>query len=253
MKWDGYLRDPALVGFVPVERPGSRALVRSYYAYHADLLGLQGPPASGASVGGGRGAHPIVVLPTGERAMVRRYLRGGAVRHLNRDRYFGGHRSLAELRATEIARRAGVRTAMPLAASEQSRRVGYSACFATLWIPDAVDGATWLNQAGPELKRESLHEAGMQIGAMHGAGVAHPDLNLRNLLVTSDGAAPHVYVLDFDRARIYPDGVPGRRRERDLLRMERSAGKLGVEIRPEEWGAFRSGYGAGWPLRDALG
>ena len=238
--------DPLLADYAPLAGPGTRMLVRRGYEAHAALLGLRGaPPADGGWTGGGREPHPVVVLPGGERAVVRAFRRGGAVRHLVRARYFLGHRAFAELRAAEAARRGGVRTPLPLAAAERRARPGYTAWLATLWVPDATDAAARLRAADHAGRAAVLSEAGKQAGRMHAAGVAHPDLNLRNLLVRAD----EVYLLDFDRARVYPGPVPGGRRARDLLRLGRSVRKLGAPVGAAGWAAFREGYGAGWPLR----
>ncbi|HEV2147125.1 MAG TPA: lipopolysaccharide kinase InaA family protein, partial [Longimicrobiaceae bacterium] len=148
----------------------------------------------------------------------------------------------------------GVRTPLPLAAAEHRAGIGYTAHFATLWIPDARDAAAWLAEAAPPDRLALLREAGAQVGRMHRAGVAHPDLNLRNLLVTGgEGISPIVHLLDFDRARVSPGPVSPRRRAADLRRLARSVRKLGAPVGPGGWAAFREGYGAGWPPRLDLG
>ncbi len=237
--------DPLLADYALVVDGSARMLVRRGYEAHAALLGLCGAPEATAGwAGGGRAPHPVVALPDGEAAVVRTFRRGGAMRHLNGGRYFLGHRAFAEMRAAEAARRGGVRTPLPLAATERGARLGYTAHFATLWVPDARDLAARLADPGDRMRL--LAEAGRQVGRMHLAGVAHPDLNLRNLLVRH----ADVHLLDFDRARVYPGPVPGCQRERDLLRLARSARKLQAPVGPEGWAAFREGYGAGWPLRE---
>lgn len=242
--------DPLLAPYVLLTDGSARMLVRRGYEAHAALLGLRGTPeATAGRAGGGRAPHPLVTLPDGEAAVVRTFRRGGAMRHLNGGRYFLGHRAFAELRATEAARRGGVRTPLPLAATERRANLGYTAHFATLWIPDARDLAARLAETASDDGDRLLAEAGRQVGRMHLAGVAHPDLNLRNLLVRHTD----VYLLDFDRARVYPGPVPGCQRERDLLRLARSARKLRAPVGAAGWAAFREGYGAGWPLRDDLG
>ena len=241
--------DPLLADYALLAEGSARMLVRRGYEAHAVLLGLHGAPEATAGwAGGGRTPHPVVALPDGEAAAVRTFRRGGAMRHLNRGRYFLGHRAFAELRAAEAARRGGVRTPLPLAAAERGAGLGYTAHFATLWIPDALDLAGRLDEDDADATGV-LAEAGRQVGRMHLAGVAHPDLNLRNLLVRGG----EVYLLDFDRARVYPGPVPGCQRERDLLRLARSARKLRAPVGAGGWAAFREGYGGGWPLRGDLG
>jgi 3-deoxy-D-manno-octulosonic acid kinase len=252
MDWTRYTSDPALDAFVPVEENGARMLIRQGYEKHADRLGLHGAPSDVAdAVRGGRKSHPVVTLPSGERAVVRDYQRGGALRHLNRERYFVGHRSLEELRVTEHARQAGVRVPEVLAAAEQRVGVGYTATLTTRWIPNAGEFAAWLPGRTPEERARALHEVGRQIGMMHRGGVAHPDLNLRNILVREQGAT--AYLLDFDRGRLYARSVPPARRASGLQRLARSARKLAAPIDARGWAALREGYGAGWPLRSSLG
>ena len=198
-------------------------------------------------LGGGREAHPVVVLPTGEKAVVRRYHRGGLVQRINQTRYFGGNRAFDELRATERARTGGVRTARILAAVERPRTVGYTAMLATILIPGAREAAAWLGSAAGDAKLEMLREAGRQMVAMHQSGVAHPDVHLRNLLVADADGGPKVWLLDFDKARVHDGPVPRARRATDLRRLARSAHKLKADVDAEGWAALREGYGDGWP------
>lgn len=244
-----YTTDPVLEDFVELRGGRGRILVRRSYAEHAAELGLEGDPeGSGGMAAGGRAAHPLVELPGGERALVRRYHRGGAIRHVNRATYLRGRRSYHELWVTERARAAGVSVPFALAAAERRRRLGYSAWLATRWIPDACDLAEWLtDDAGGGRSAEAILEmVGRQISAMHEAGIAHPDLNLRNVLVGAGGG--DVYLLDFDRARVGAGPVPARRRRADISRMLRSARKLGVGVTAAGLRAMASGYGEGWPL-----
>ena len=244
-------------------------LIRRGYEPYAEYLGLaDAAPTSAETVAGGRQAHPVVVLPDGGRAVLRTYRRGGALRHLNRSRYFLGHRAFEELRATEQAARGGARVPRVLAATERRQKIGYTATLATDWIPDAQEVATWLLAATRDSRITVLCEVGSQIAQVHDAGVGHPDLNLRNLLVrergtgedgerhngahAGDEADPIVYVLDFDRAKLYRGPVPKTRRSRDLRRLARSARKLDAPIGAAEWAALRSGYGSAWPLADLV-
>lgn len=253
MNWTRYLCDPALAGYVPVERHGARALVLAELREQVEMLGLAaGPVEAEEVVAGGRVAHPVVRLPDGVRAVVRGYRRGGMVRHLNRERYLAGHRAFEELRVTARARRAGVRAPEVLAAVERPRGIGYTARLATRWIEGAHGLPEWLGAADPGRRAEVLGEAGRQVARMHAAGIAHPDLNLGNLLVR-ESSGGEVILLDFDRARLTDGAVAPGRRARDLLRLARSARKLRAPIDGAGWAALREGYGSGWPLRSPLG
>lgn len=175
------------------------------------------------------------------------------MRHLNRDLYFLGRRAMEELRATERARHAGVRAPEVLAATERRRGIAYTATLATRWIPDAVDLSLWIRGRSPVEVSGALFAAGSQLARMHAGGVAHPDVNLRNLLVAGSSGSLLVYLLDFDRARVGDGPVPRGRRSRDLLRLARSARKLRAPIGAAGWAALRDGYGDEWPLDRDLG
>jgi 3-deoxy-D-manno-octulosonic acid kinase len=240
--------------FLEIDRGLVRALVRRDCEAPLAWIGWESAPAGAERVGGGRAPHPVVVLPDGTRAVVREYLRGGMLRHLNGSRYFIGHRAMAELRATERARAAGVRVPEVLAAVERRRGVGYTAWLATRMVEGARELAGWLGGRGAAERRGVLAAVGREVGHLHRGGVGHPDLNLRNFLVTeAEDGAPAVYLIDFDRARLYEGAAPAMRRARDLRRLARSARKLRAGITPAEWAAVREGYGAGWPLRSDLG
>jgi 3-deoxy-D-manno-octulosonic acid kinase len=247
MDWKTYAGEHALADFVPLEHEGARMLVRRGYEDSARLLVEYKTLPAVETLGGGREAHPVVVLPTGEKAVVRAYHRGGLIQRVNASRYFGGNRAFDELRATERARTGGVRTARILAAIERPRTVGYTAMLATILIPGSRDAAAWLGGAAGDGKLEMLREAGRQMSAMHQAGVAHPDVHLRNLLVVDADGGPEVWLLDFDKARVHAGPVPRARRATDLRRLARSARKLNADVGAEGWTALRDGYGEGWP------
>jgi 3-deoxy-D-manno-octulosonic acid kinase len=187
------------------------------------------------------------------------------MRHLNPRRYFIGHRAFHELRVTERARAAGVRVPEVVAAMEKRAMIGYKAALATVLVPDAVELAGWLLARPPHGEVAAvLREAGRQMGMMHAAGIAHPDLNLRNFLVAGSevhviprsqatrdlqprGTTLAVYIIDLDRARAYDGPVPPLRRRRDLARLMRSIRKIDPPLPSDAMLALRAGYGEAWP------
>lgn len=226
-----------MMDFTPVSNGSARLLVRQGYEELAGVLVDAWEGRAEEWIEGGRVPHPVVALPDGGKAVVRRYRRGGMVRHLNRDRYFGGDRAADELRATEAARAGGVRAPEVIAAGRIDAFPGYRAMIATRLIPGVQDAAAALH--GGRDKTEVLWEAGQQIARMHGAGVAHPDLNLRNLLV---GEMWELWVIDFDRAQVVEAVVPRARRQRDLARLVRSFAKHGLPLNRVYRDALESGY-----------
>lgn len=243
MSWIDYLADPLLAEFAALEAGGgARVLVRRGREEELPVLLHTLGASGGPVVLGGRAAHPVVAMSDGELAVVRRYRRGGLMRHVNRDRYLRGHRAFDEVRATERARAGGVRTLEVVAGIEVPQRFGYRALLATVLLPGARDLAEFLAAEPSQAARSAaLREAGRQVGRMHAAGVAHPDLNLRNLLVTGR-EAPEVWIIDFDRARTWRGAVPADRRERDWKRLLRSARKLRAPVGAAEWRLLTEGY-----------
>jgi 3-deoxy-D-manno-octulosonic acid kinase len=242
--------DAALADFVPMVDGRTRLLVRRGWEDAAEHLSDPEQIQAEEVVAGGREAHPIATLPNGARVVIRRYRRGGMMRLVNRGLYFGGNRAFDELRAAERARAGGVRTPVVVAAIERPARLaGYRAWLATVLVAGGVDFAAWLAEQGGDqaLRRAALAEAGRQMALMHGAGVAHPDVNLRNLLVAPGEGDAEVYLLDFDKADVSATPVSGTRRERDLRRLARSARKLEAGLGPAHWAVFREGYGDDWP------
>ncbi|HEX8450857.1 MAG TPA: lipopolysaccharide kinase InaA family protein [Longimicrobium sp.] len=226
-----------MMGFTRVSVGSARLLIRDGYEGMAGVLVDAWEGRAEEWIEGGRAPHPVVVLPDGGKAVVRRYMRGGMVRHVNRDRYFGGDRAAHELRATEVARAGGVHAPEVIAAGRIAAFPGYRAMIATRLIPGVKDAATAL-LGGRDLN-EVLFEAGQQIGRMHAAGVGHPDLNLRNLLV---GKLGELWIIDFDRALVVEGVVPRARRQRDLSRLVRSFAKLGMPLSEVRRGGLEVGY-----------
>ena len=242
--------DATLADFVPMVDGRTRLLVRRGWEDAAEHLSDPDTISADETVSGGREAHPVATLPDGTRVVVRRYRRGGMMRLVNHGLYFGGNRAFDELRATERARAGGVRAPVVVAAIERPARLaGYRAWLATVFVPGGVDLAAWLAGVGGDEARTRavLREAGRQMALMHAAGVAHPDVNLRNLLVVAGEGGAEVYVIDFDRADVSATPVSAARRERDLRRLARSARKLQAPIAPDDWVAFYDGYGQEWP------
>ena len=246
--WGEYAQDEERPGFVALEEQGWRVLVRRGAEGWVSRV-VRGEEQPVAVVQGGRARHAVVAGPGGGRVVVRRYLRGGLLRHLNRELYFRGHRAFEELRVTERARQAGVAVPEVVFAAERHRGLAYSALLGTRLIEEAAGADRWIaGDADPALA--ALRAAGDQIRRMHDAGIAHPDLNLRNLLVSGAGGSDGVgvHLIDFDRARVTAHPTSRSRRARDLLRLARSARKLGVPLEGERWRALGEGYGAGWPF-----
>lgn len=234
----------------------ARGRVRA--AVRRDLADVLGPwllapvlatPAGAQAIASGRGSAYRAALPGGVRAVVRPYRRGGWLARVLHETYLGWRpRPLRELLATVEARRRGVAAVEVLAARVEGG-LAYRGALVTAEVPDATPLIDALRGAADPGTRAALaRSAGSVVAAMHAAGVAHPDLNLTNLLARA-GAV--VAVVDLDRAVLVapPLGAPARRRNlRRLLRSLRKLDPGGALGDAAAIAAFRSSYAeAGFP------
>lgn len=116
----------------------------------------------------------------------------------------------------------------------------------TLYVPESRDLAEVLFERREEDGVPAMKAAGQLLRLLHEKGVDHPDLNLKNILISSSPSIAPALVLDLDRARLRSH-LSARRRRRMLNRFWRSAVKweartatvLGRDVRE----AFEEGYG----------
>lgn len=185
---------------------------------------------------GGRGS--VYQFPVGEqRAIVRRYQRGGAVRHLLKDGYFFDNRPLRELQVWCYAYESDVPVPLPLGVMWYRRGPLYYGAIAAQYIASGHLQA-YLG-SGPEndARREVLVRAGQAIRDMHARGIVHADLQVRNILIEPEGT---VLLIDFDNARKVK-AIGDRARYRNLLRLRRSFEKNKIDSRDFE--IICEGYG----------
>jgi 3-deoxy-D-manno-octulosonic acid kinase len=241
----------------------------------------------------GRGRVAVVPDPVApsdggaDRWVVRHYHRGGSVARLLGDRYLrvGEPRPFRELRVLEAVRARGVPAPEPVGAAVYPAGPFYRGDLVTRWVPASVDLASLLfNPMRPSPVEGPVEEtAGHPVGAdsggglaadpagdtrlaamratgrlvrlLHDRGVAHPDLNLKNvLLVSPAGAAragrePEAVILDLDRTRLHDGSVPARSRQAMISRFWRSARKwerrAGRPLPASLRMAFDAAYAAG--------
>lgn len=207
--------------------------------------GSGGSPDPGPT---GRGVVHVVARPDAEgRIAVRPYRRGGWMAPLLDDRYLaaGTPRPLLELQASVAVRARGIPTPPVLAGAIYPAGVFYRADLVTLLIPGAdLAAVLW----GPDPcwpAPRALEAAGQLVRTLEAAGVDHPDLNAKNILVNPEEDGGTLYLLDLDRCRV---GEPGRVRPTSMRpRLRRSLRKLGqMHGRPlgrAEWSALAHGLG----------
>ena len=258
---EGFERVPSGMGEV-WSRPEARAWAQR--ALDAGLTLFQAARGlSGATVLEGRG--PVYVIPrqapsssregaqgTGSGAepsplwVVRHYRRGGWIAPLLGDRYlrFGVARPLRELRSSEAARARGVRTPRVVAAAVYGGALFTRGDIVTEYVSRSEDLAEVLfgekrqGLGGAVDRREALIAAGHLIRGLSEAGVSHPDLNAKNILMEWIGAAPQAHLVDLDRCKVIAEGARLRpdpmheRLRRSLRKWER---RMGVKLAENEW------------------
>lgn len=177
---------------------------------------------------GNRGSGFRLALAGGPELFVRRCHRGGAMRLLFDDLYFGFHpRPLRELMVAAEAARRGVPLAEPMGAAVRWVAPGLYRGF---FITRAAAGMTlWeflRTDDDADVRTHVLERAREAIETMLQRGMYHPDLNLDNLFVTPHGESFAVIILDLDKARLQDRAIGGFARRRIAARLLRSARKL---------------------------
>ncbi len=170
---------------------------------------------SGARTFEGRAPVYAIELPEDcGSVVIRRSMRGGALARLNSDLFLPPTRGLRELVTSLELRTAGVSTPEVVAV------VVYCAGFVlrrsdvvTREIGDGADLASLLSEPDGGSRRETaLEEAAALVAALSRVGAHHPDLNLKNILVTgidsSEQNASRAHILDVDRIRFHVPGDP---------------------------------------------
>lgn len=185
---------------------------------------------------GGRGS--IAFIDDGARHWaLRRCLRGGLPARLSRDRYaYLGEsrvRSFHEARLLARLIELGLPVPAPVAAIYRRSVVTYTAELITEQLPTRTSLAD--RALAGTLSSEGWAAVGRCLRRFHDAGVAHADLNARNIMLDERDA---VWVLDFDGGRLRARGAWDRS---ELARLERSLAKI---CGREPDAAWRAGFAA---------
>ncbi len=210
---------------------GRRLLyIRRDLAAHAPaIFAAFADPSAFAAAGAGNRASGFLLRPFGAPPLfVRHNRRGGLIRYLIDDVYFGPiARPVRELTVTAEARMRGVAVAEPLGAMVAAIAPGlYRGAF----ITRPIAGFTlWEFLRADDDARVRAHVVGLArraIDTMHRMGLFHADLNLHNLFVSTAGDDLGVVILDLDKARLFPGPLAAARRRANLARLARSIRKL---------------------------
>ena len=207
-----------------------------------------------ASTMAGRGTVYSVPAPVPgpdqrERWAVRHYFRGGLVAHWLRDRYLavGKPRPFLEAEASTTARSRGIPTPAVVAGAVYLSGGFYRADLVTEHIPESSDLADVLfgenRLALPS--EEALTAAGRLVRILERAGVMHPDLNAKNIVLHVAPEGPCAHLVDLDRCCARAAGIPApafpmrRRLERSIRKFE---AKVGDYLPHGAWAALHKGF-----------
>jgi 3-deoxy-D-manno-octulosonic acid kinase len=207
-----------------------RDLAPRVTAIFTALAQLNRASPSGA---GNRGSGFRLALDGGPDLFARWGRRGGFIRAISADIYFGGgSRPLRELAIANEARLRGIPIAEPLGAVIEAVAPGF---YRSAFITRALSGMTlweFLRADDDAVVRAHVVElARRTIDTMHDAGVVHADLNLHNLFVSNAGERITIVILDLDKAELFNGAAPPARRRANFARLARSARKLD----PDGW------------------
>lgn len=259
-------------GYEVIQDGNTVAVVKPAYA---QALRERRPAPSGGPLRTGRAPMERIALPDGGAALIRSCRRGGPLGRLLGDKHLDGNRFLREIAVSDALRRRGLPTPEIIAGIRREVFPGiYRAEIVVREIPDSLDlaaalrawnkrddGGTGVVPVGGTGKaplpsepphdrrarvagttpRAALLAAADLIRRLHDAGLYHPDLNARNILLCPDGSA---MIIDLDRAELL-DELPVGDRIAILARLYRSLHKLGLAPDPvsdAEWAGFYAAY-----------
>ena len=259
---EGWLRDHGTLEAAAASHPEAEPLTGRGRVYSVPA---PAPSRDGARESGSSGARSS---GGGERWVVRHYHRGGAIAPILGDRYLrlGTPRPLQELEVGWEVEARGIPTPEHLAAAVYPSGIWYRGDLVTRHVPDSRDlaavlfpgrslGSRPLARSGSRpdgtARRAdplaSVEATGRLFRTLHDGGLDHPDLNLKNVLISGTGTGVQALVLDLDGARL-GDGVGDAARRRMISRFWRSARKwqraTGIPLAPELEAAFQTGYEA---------
>ena len=227
------------VGYRMILKKCLSIAVKEAYAESFEGFAIHDALPSREGVAHHRGRGRLGTLPlaggSGERALIRRCIRGGILGRFVRGTYLnlGVPRPFRELQVSDYARIRGVDTPEILAvAVEHVSPLFYKGAIAMREISPGADLQAELlvvrcppDAEALEKKRSIISSLGRLVARMHGADIYHADLHLKNVLLSGGNEKQGMYLLDLDDARICGQ-LSDFRKCLNLLRLYRSAEKV---------------------------
>ena len=206
-----------ITGYEHVSVAGANMLVASVLApitreiLEHDTLYSYAARDPGALVFQGRApVYAISLPPLSGRVAVRHVMRGGIVGHLLHDRFLPPTRVARELTAAFRLRLGGVPTPEVLAVGTYPAGGFFRrADVVTRFIEGGTDLSAVFGDVRNDAQRHPILDAvAMLLSRLTATGAQHPDLNLKNVLITSSENGYIAHVLDVDRVHFHVPGDP---------------------------------------------
>jgi tRNA A-37 threonylcarbamoyl transferase component Bud32 len=177
----------------------------------------------------GRGTAWAATLPGGAAVVVRHSRHGGALAPITADLFLAPTRAPRELRTALRLEQAGIRTSAVLGyavyrAFGPFRRADVVTCL----LPGKDLPAAWRVAPDEDARADIMRALASLLASMRDAGAAHPDLNLKNILISGSGGGATAFLLDVDRVEFH-EPSSSRAVARNLARLQRSAAKWNRE------------------------
>lgn len=186
-------------------------------------------------------------LTNGTAVVVRHSRHGGALASLTGDLFVAPSRAPHEL-ATSLRLRAAAVPTPDILAYAVYPAMGLF-CRADV-VSALVDGAdfpsAWAAAHTPAARDAIIDAVAALMRMMQAAGARHPDLNVKNILISDTGGAPLAWVLDVDRMTFGRAGdaelaqLNARRLRRSLIKWR---ARHGLDVSEAHWTRLSSGAG----------
>lgn len=193
----GY-REAAVGGTLVVARDAEFEALREIVA--GDTIHQWASRQPGARALQGRGVAWATRLATGAEVVVRHSQHGGILAPLTGDIFLAPSRAPDELYAAVRLREAGIPTPEVVAYAVYSAIGPFCRADVVTAFVDGVDfPAAWAAALGSEARDAIIDAVAALLRVMQAAGARHPDLNVKNVLISQRDGAPRALLLDVDR------------------------------------------------------
>jgi 3-deoxy-D-manno-octulosonic acid kinase len=139
----------------------------------------------------------------GTKLVCRKYSHGGLFRAFTRDLFFSAGRSTQEVEIMLRLKQSGFPVVTPFATITEMGSFRKRLYLCTRLEEGAVNLLEYLKRAGKKARLRAVKRFAELLWELERAGVYHPDLHLKNVILTPEG---NMLFLDFDKASKRPIG-----------------------------------------------